>query len=862
MHTQFPPPAAGRCHTPRYNEVAKAFRLTPDAAEVMTVEGSHNLVSDADAATEGRDGIVDLAVSGEGPYRVTIAASGRSRDALAAILQIVPGAAADPDGGGYSIPASSASSLAAAVDAATQMGFRARRGLGRSEHRRRAGSFAAARCGDRPGLAISGDGPYLVRVSGQDADFFQLIADIKTVPGRAYDPSRRCWRIPASSRAELGAVLDKIEVAGTDVTVDSEDPADGEQLLDVRFPWATADLRPGQGRDWISVPMSSDDFIRRHRVMAAAPQLRWSPHKGCLYGLPPVTKTGWHQFRGALAGTGVAMTQRLRDYEPDLGRPHPAEPRLDRCEVPLRGFQIDGAAFALRYRRVLIADEPGLGKTFEALAAVAADRATPTVVVCPAAVRSNWRREAARMCPDAAVRVLAGSAQIAAAADDTDHWDITIVSYTALESALDVLPARPRAVILDEVQYVRNNETARSAAAARLVSSVPAEGLVIGLSGTPMPNRPRELEPFLTMTGLIGRFGGRDAYLEQFCRRRPRVEMDGLGAPARRRRRRDGIYDAAAHLPYLWASLNDGMMIRRRKNDVLEDLPDKHTRLVAVDLDPAMADLYRRCDLAVAESLAGKRIRLSALAAAGQPALFDLDDDNSREDIPLTRAVLDGVLAGGPAASSFHGVEDALAALDPAARVSFLRRLASVAKLPAVIDRIEQWLGSTDEDRKLVVFAHHRRVVRLVADRFDAGLIIGGMTDTRRDAVISEFCDSPHPRVLVCSIAAAGVGLNLQRASDVIFAEQPWNPSDCDQAEDRCHRIGQTRGVMVDYVVASDTIDEHVAATVERKRRVTGAAIDGGDWDSALADAVNGWMRSRRAAAAATDQPQLPGLPV
>ena len=177
-----------------------------------------------------------------------------------------------------------------------------------------------------------------------------------------------------------------------------------------------------------------------------------------------------------------------------------------------------------------------------------------------------------------------------------------------------------------------------------------------------------------------------------------------------------------------------------------------------------------------------------------------------------------------------------------------------------MIERIAAWLDAAENDRKLVVFAHHRRVVQAIAERFDAGVIIGGMTDSRRDRVIDAFTNSDEPRLLVCSIAAAGVGINLQRASDVMFAEQPWNPSDCDQAEDRCHRIGQTRGVMVDYIVASGTIDEHVARVVERKRRITGDAIDGGDWESALSDAVADWMRSRRGPATGDADPQLPGV--
>ena len=810
-----------------------------------------DIPADADAAVGG-----ELSITGEGPYRVGIDAAGRDRGTLEALIRIVPGARRD-SGGGWDVPGAAAASLARAAAAAERLGYSVERGGAGNEHRRRAAARAAVRCGVRGGtVTLTGDGPYELRISGAEDEFYPIVAAVKAVSGRSYDPQRRCWVLPASSRGELAEALDRIEVGGAQVALARGAAAVG--LLEGRFPWTTADLRVGEGRDWVHLNVASDDFVRRLRVAAAAPFLRWSPAKQCLYGLPPRTKAGWVRMCDAFASTGVSMTGRLRGGEPDIGEPVDAERRLAGTPLKLMGFQAEGAAFALRYRRVLIADEPGLGKTIEALAAVAADGAVPAVVVCPAGLRSNWAAETARMCPDADVRVLAGGAQIAAAAAEGGHWDFTIVSYNSLGLALAALPARPAAVILDEAQCLRSPETARTATAARLLERVPDDGMVVALSGTPMPNRPRDLEPLLAMMGRIDRFGGSAAYLEQFCRARSRPRVDRLGRLPAGRFVHGGVYDGAANLPQLWAALTDGVMIRRRKTDVLDDLPEKSTRIVAVDLPAALAELYRRCDAAAAGSLHGQRLRLAALSAANQPSLLD----GTAADAPgsAARAVLNEILADGPVAALGDDLEASVLEMAPAARVAFLRRLASAAKLPAVIERIAAWLDASESDRKLVVFAHHRRVVQAIAEHFDAGVIIGGMSDPRRDRVIDSFTNRDEPRLLVCSIAAAGVGINLQRASDVMFAEQPWNPSDCDQAEDRCHRIGQTRGVMVEYIVASGTIDEHVARVVERKRRITGDAIDGGDWESALSDAVAEWMRSRRRPATGGADPQLPGV--
>ena len=547
-----------------------------------------DIPADAAAAVGG-----ELSITGEGPYRVGIDAAGRDRGTLEALIRIVPGARRG-SGGHWDVPGGAAASLAQAAAAAERLGYTVERGGGRNEHRRRAAARAAVRCGVRGGtVTLAGDGPYELKVSGAEDEFYPIVAAVKTISGRHYDPAKRCWVVPTSSRGELAEALDQIEVGGAQVALARRGPAAG--ALDGRFPWTTADLRTGEGRDWVHLSVVSDDFVRRLRVAAAAPFLRWSPAKQCLYGLPPRTKAGWVRMCDAFASTGVSMTEQLRSAEPDIGGPVDAERRLAGTPLKLMDFQVEGAAFALRYRRVLIADEPGLGKTIEALAAVAAAGAVPAVVVCPAGLRSNWAAETARMCPDADVRVLAGGAHIAAAAASGGRWDFTIVSYNSLGAALPALPAQPAAVILDEAQCLRNPDTARTAAAARLVEAVPDDGMVVALSGTPMPNRPRELEPLLAMMGRIDRFGGSSAYLERYCRARSRTRVDRLGRLPAGRFVHGGVYDGAADLPHLWAALTDGVMIRRHKSDVLDDLPEKSTRIVAVDL-PAAAQLSCTAD--------------------------------------------------------------------------------------------------------------------------------------------------------------------------------------------------------------------------------------------------------------------------
>jgi SWI/SNF-related matrix-associated actin-dependent regulator 1 of chromatin subfamily A len=129
-----------------------------------------------------------------------------------------------------------------------------------------------------------------------------------------------------------------------------------------------------------------------------------------------------------------------------------------------------------------------------------------------------------------------------------------------------------------------------------------------------------------------------------------------------------------------------------------------------------------------------------------------------------------------------------------------------------------------------VVFAHHREIQRAVRERFpDALHILGQDSPTAREAALSAFQepDGEGNQLIVCSIDVAGQGLTLTRSSNVAFLELDWTPAKHDQAEDRCHRIGQQDAVNATYLLAADTIDETIATLLERKRAVIGAVTDG-----------------------------------
>jgi SWI/SNF-related matrix-associated actin-dependent regulator 1 of chromatin subfamily A len=433
-------------------------------------------------------------------------------------------------------------------------------------------------------------------------------------------------------------------------------------------------------------------------------------------------------------------------------------------EVPglggeLKPFQRAGVSYLLTQRRAFLADEQGLGKTIEALAALEADGAYPAVVVCPASLKLNWLRELEHWLPGRSARALVGTGA-GRSGTATPPADITVVNYDILAARLEELRAlAPRALVIDESHYCKNAAAKRTQAVQRLAAAVPQEGLVMALTGTPVMNRPPELIAQLRILGRLQDFGS--------------------GAQFGRRFR-----GPDAHLRLHW-HLRARCFVRRLKAEVLPQLPAKTRAVVPVELDNEAE--YRLAERDVVAWLQSQPLDLRELDARVAAAL---------------RA-------------------------ERLVRLNALKLLAARGKLHAALAWIHDFLTSGE---RLVVFAHHREIQRAVLERFpDALHILGADSHVARDASLRAFQapDGEDNQLIVCSIDVAGQGLTLTRSSNVAFLELDWTPAKHDQAEDRCHRIGQQDAVNVSYLLAADTIDETIGALLERKRAVIGAVTDG-----------------------------------
>lgn len=411
-------------------------------------------------------------------------------------------------------------------------------------------------------------------------------------------------------------------------------------------------------------------------------------------------------------------------------------------------FQSAAVAFADKIGgRLLIGDEMGIGKTLEGIAIVAKFRAFPCLVVCPAAVKLHWQRhiiEWAKLVePD--ITVVKGRS----GTPKRTPW--YVVNYELLNAHLDFFTKlNPKSVIIDEAHYIKNRKAKRSEAVIRICAGVP---VVIALDGTPFMNRPVELFNILNLLQP-----------EKF----PRFFDFGVQYCNGHRTPWGWDFSGASNLEDLNVDLRTSVMIRRTKDEVLEDLPPKQRAFLPIEI-PGKA--YRDVETTFMDWV--------------------------REQIEK------------------HGLDSVRARA--LTRIGLLRRHVVKAKM----GKIREWIKDFRETGKpLVVFTHHKQPAWMLSNRFKGLLYTGDVTRGKRDQAIDDFQEGKNDLIFL-TIDAGGEGITLNRASDVLFTEFAWNCARLDQAEDRLHRIGQKGSVTCWYMYAQNTIDEDMIRLLNWKRKTT-----------------------------------------
>jgi SWI/SNF-related matrix-associated actin-dependent regulator of chromatin subfamily A-like protein 1 len=436
---------------------------------------------------------------------------------------------------------------------------------------------------------------------------------------------------------------------------------------------------------------------------------------------------------------------------------------VEEIEIPgLKGvlypFQKKGVAFIeAKQGRALIADEMGLGKTIQALAWLELHpEIRPALIVVPASLKLNWKKEATQWMRNPKTQILSGKTPYPITGE------VVIINYDVLVEWVDTLiNINFKTLILDEVHYIKNNLAKRTKAVKRIGKGVSS---VIGLTGTPIVNRPIEAFNAIKMINPTI-VPDRMDYAFKYCG----AHHNGYGWD----------FNGATNTGELHELLVNTIMLRRLKKDVLHDLPDKVYSYTPMELDN--------------------------------------EDEYFRAEANFIRFLKES-----------KGVEAAQRASNAAAlaEIEGLKQLAVKGKIKSALTWIEDALDSNG--KLVVFCTHKFVVDELMRKFESVAVKIdGSVSQEGRQIAIDRFQNDPVVRLFIGNVKAAGVGITLTASSNVVFLELPWTPGDLTQAEDRCHRIGQKDSVNVYYLLASNTIEEKIAKMIDNKRKVLDSVLDG-----------------------------------
>jgi hypothetical protein len=448
------------------------------------------------------------------------------------------------------------------------------------------------------------------------------------------------------------------------------------------------------------------------------------------------------------------------------------------------------AAASAGQRTFLLADEPGLGKTAQALLAAEAANAYPLLVVVPNVVKTNWAREAAHWTPHRPATVVQGDGETI-----DGFADIVVVNYEVLDRHLGWLGDFGfRGMVVDEAHFIKNKTSQRSQNVLTLSDRIrarTARPLLMALTGTPLIN---DIDDFRAIWQFLGWIDDGKPLHELA----DALEDTGL-TPA------DHAFYAAARQCVI-----DLGIVRRRKLDVAADIPARRIADLPVELDGQAGRSIRAAERDLARRMVARY--QTALASRSSDVVVEGVDDD------LVRMVARSELKDATKAQSGENV------------FSMMRRIGQ-AKAELAADYAAQLARSTG---KVVFFAKHIDVMDAAEEAFArAGVrfssIRGDQTPKTRQANVDAFVNDPDVTVAVCSLTAAGVGLNLQVASNIVLAELSWTNAEQTQAIDRCHRIGQAEPVTAWRIIAAQTIDTRIAELIDSKAGLAARALDGSD---------------------------------
>lgn len=440
-------------------------------------------------------------------------------------------------------------------------------------------------------------------------------------------------------------------------------------------------------------------------------------------------------------------------------------------------YQRAGVKLLIERSRVLLADEPGLGKTIQFIGACNVLKPHRVLIVCPAAVKLNWLREWNRWTT---LHLTVGVAR-------GKHWpdtDVVIINYDILAKHYKKLHEKKWSMLCLDEAHMLANDTLRTRQVCGGGFGRPGEQpidacKVAALTGTPFLNRPVELFNVLRYLDPAT-WQSKMAYAKRYCA----AVHNGFGWD----------FNGASNLEELQYKLRSTVLIRRQKKDVMRDLPPKLRQLIEIEPESGTAKALARREAGIIKK---------TLARLGVGSVDELTPEQFKSVVQLMQS---GAMVG----------------FD---EMSTMRRELGIEKVDFLISFLESAIA---ESGKVVCFAHHTEVVSRLREHFRGKCVVltGVTAASQRQAVVDQFQNTDVP-LFIGNIRAAGIGITLTAASRVVMAELDWTPGMMEQAEDRCHRIGaKAENVFIQYLVFAGSLDSVMAKTIVDKQENIERAVD------------------------------------
>jgi len=476
--------------------------------------------------------------------------------------------------------------------------------------------------------------------------------------------------------------------------------------------------------------------------------------------------------------------------------------------IPLLPYQRAGVAYMNRVRKGIIGDQPGLGKTAQAIATVSLDNSFPLIVVCPNTLKINWQREIKKFFPNLTTSILYGGKSV-----DIPQSDVIICNYDILfQRNDDIIKHGFQSLVVDESHAIKNGQrksscpkcgatvksntvncgacqarsirpieswtVKRTEAVMRLAKLQGPNDLTLLLTGTPITNRPDELIPQLEAIDHLKNFGGAWRFKQRYAPKR------GM----------------AINTKELNDKLRESCFVRRMKSDVYGELPPLRNAVQYMEISSKQMAWYK-----------------------------DIEDDVVEYFAQRARDIAEE--EGSDGTDAYWHKKITLEMARSLVHITGLRDAVSKIKYDTCIDWIDNFLESGDGE-KVIVFAEHIEFVEKLFDRYKdvAVKIRGGVSVEDRQKAVDKFQNDPKCRVFVANMSSASEGLTLTAASDVVFCELGWTPALHEQCVSRAYgRVNDMHGATAWYLLAPNTIDEDIYGLLEKKKRIVNSVTDGVD---------------------------------